>query len=296
LIVAVTGSTGFIGSNLSNELYSRGHEVIHVDRTKEKVTKLFGPNSKFVSSDQECQAIRDNMEFFRPEILIHCSVFFTPSRDPGNLEEITQANVSNPIKIIEASRNQISKIVNLNSYWQIECSPTISTPYASTKEAFRTYLNLSMQSSGVKVHNLFIPETFGPGDRRGKIVQRMIESQRNGGNLKLIHPQKIIDLTYVPFLVQMLTDFVENRIELPDVFSYVNFPSIKLGDLMNIVEFSLTKEPRETHHSLIENSNPSSVFESLKAVPSNVLGKEKQDLLTHCLVAAADDDILGLKY
>jgi nucleoside-diphosphate-sugar epimerase len=295
LIIAVTGSTGFIGSNISRELYSRGHEVLHVDRSKQKVAQLFGPESKFVSSDQSSQSIRENLSVFEPEILIHCSTFFTPSRKPEDLEGITHANLLNPIKIIEASKNLISKFVNLNSYWQIESSENLSTPYACTKEAFRTYLSSSLQHTGIKVHNLFIPETFGPGDNRGKVVQLMINGQLSGERLKLNHPEKKIDLTYVPFLVQMLADFVENKSELPELFSYVNFPSIELGDLLKIVDLFISKVSKEMHNSLIDSSNLSSVFESFERVPSKVLGKDKRDQLGNCLRAVANQVVADSK-
>lgn len=272
MIIAITGSTGFIGSNLAIEFMSQGHKVVHFDRSEEKVRSFFGKNADYVSISESSESLRNSFEHHSPNIVIHCSTFFTPVRNLNILDQILEANLAAPMRVFGAAKEVVSTFINLNSYWQIEDSTNRSTPYAATKETFRSYIQLTNTSNDTKIKDIFMPETFGPGDNRGKVTQKIIQSRLAGRELELLSPERKIDLAYVPWFTADLAQMLFSDQELPREFAYINFPSISVRELdwcikqvLNGDEVDLVSKPN------FDSQRPTT-YESLQKRSPQVIG------------------------
>lgn len=238
--VALTGSTGFIGRFLAHDLIGRDVKVIHIGRSRERVQARFGENAIFIDAEIATQEIRERLLIHSPQVVIHCATFFSPDRNLQTAELAVQSNLDFPIKVFESAKDIAATFINLNSFWQLDSSELRSTPYAASKGAFRAYINAASTAQRQKVKNIFLPETFGPLDKRGKVMQLLIESALRKDALKLVNPQKKINLAYVPYFSRYLSSALRADDELPNEFAYVNFPSVRLSDLQKEVENHIT--------------------------------------------------------
>ncbi|MEM6254983.1 MAG: NAD-dependent epimerase/dehydratase family protein [Cyanobacteria bacterium P01_D01_bin.156] len=114
----VTGSTGLLGSNLTQLLLEQGFEVTALTRELTKASKLLGehPHLKIVRGDlQEVEGFAHHLQGC--DVLFHTASYFRESFDYGDhWNQLKAINVDATIHLLEAAEKAgISKVIYVSS-------------------------------------------------------------------------------------------------------------------------------------------------------------------------------------
>ena len=234
--IAISGSTGFLGKGLALALTENAHQVLHITRNPDKSRMVFGQEVACLDLNQDDEALLAETQSFGVEVFIHTATHFSRSRNISDLQDIISGAMTNSVRIYELSRHVGASFLNFNSMWQLSQDGNLAgTPYAAAKDAFRTYLRQSNVGASQIIRDVFIPETFGPGDTRGKIVQILLESKKSGVFPEIKNPEALIDLLYAPSLTAFVLAKLGSLNDLPGEFAVINYPRIKIKNLRDFI-------------------------------------------------------------
>lgn len=170
--VLVTGGAGFIGSNLTDELIKRGHEVLIIDNLSSGKKEHINPEAKFFELD-----LRD-FEKIKPVFEGVDFVFHVAAvpRIPLSIEkpiETNEANVTGTLHTLVASKEAKVKKVIYSSSSSVQgkqvkmpmkeggiCAPL--NPYALQKYVGELYSKIFYEIYGLPTVSLRYFNVYGP--------------------------------------------------------------------------------------------------------------------------------------
>lgn len=173
----VTGGAGFIGSTLVCTLLGDGYEVTVVDdlrRGRRENLDAVADRIELCTMDINDSALSEVFAAVAPEVVFHLAAQIDVRRsveDP--IDDATQ-NVLGTINVAQAAHaTGVSKIVFASSGGSIYGSPTTLptpetapmhpvSPYAASKVAGETYLNMFRELYGIDCVHLALSNVYGP--------------------------------------------------------------------------------------------------------------------------------------
>ena len=170
----LTGSTGFIGRRLATILRERGNTVTVAKR-----------------GDDHFRLMQDA----KPDVVFHLAAHYVRDHEPVDVARLVQSNVEYGAMILEAMRmHGVRRIVTASSLWT---QPVPVNLYAATKLAFNALVDYYTNTYSILATTLLLGDTYGPEDRRGKIIYRMFEAIIRDEALPMTPGEQILDLTHV---------------------------------------------------------------------------------------------------
>jgi nucleoside-diphosphate-sugar epimerase len=203
----ITGGTGFIGENLAKYLINNGWEVNLLSRDVQKITELPGliDVKKIYKYDGSYDSITKALIEIRPKIVFHLAAYFSAEHQPKDLDNLYSGNLVFGSQLLEAmSNSNINTLVNTGTSWEhykdSDYNPV--NLYAATKQAFEKIIDYYVQAKSFKVYTLKLFDTYGYGDRRGKLVDYVISSIQNHKSLIFSPGDQLLDFVHVKDVVR----------------------------------------------------------------------------------------------
>ena len=174
--VLVTGSSGFIGRHVVDDLKFCGHEVVEVD----------------IDSGTDVMAL-DDSDFKTIDAVIHLAAYsLIKSRDDpaeafrvnvGGLVHILELCVKNDVKLIMASA---SSVYGVPAYVPVNESHTLNpvSIYGVTKLSMENIVEIYHKTKGLDYLIFRFTNVYGPGQVNG-IIPTAIDKIRNGSPMTL---------------------------------------------------------------------------------------------------------------
>jgi len=212
--ILVTGASGFIGSSIITALNSHVDYELAVVVRETSNTSHLPLGIQIYRVNQSLPRIQGSLLDFEPDLVIHCATLFLAEHSSENLQDLADANLIFPLNLLEAMKSAGCKnLLNIGSMWQhhegIEANPV--NLYAGMKNAFESLLNYYIANCGFKNSTLYLSDTYGPNDKRRKLVNILIEKITSKDNYPLgMSPglQKI-DLLHISDVVSGIEVLVE---------------------------------------------------------------------------------------
>lgn len=201
--ILVTGSTGFIGRAALPALRSTGASLAVTIRGATALTDVHVIDAGR-TPDEVVARVRD----FAPDVVLHLATNFIAGHRPDEIPELVDANVTFGTLIAEAAAQ--ARFVTIGSAWEHfeghEYDPV--SLYAATKRAFADVLGYFEAVRGLRVHEVVLFDTYGPGDVRAKLIPSLMRAAATGTALEMSDGEQLIDLTYVDDIVRGLVSVV----------------------------------------------------------------------------------------
>jgi nucleoside-diphosphate-sugar epimerase len=203
----VTGASGFVAPHLVRRLLADGWEVGLVARSTSRVPEDLLTRTALLRADVEAAAFDDAVQAFAPGTCFHLATHFVGVHGLADIDPLITANLTLGTRLAEALAAQGgATFVNVGTIWQHHESrrygPT--SLYAATKQAFSDVLQFYAECTPVRVVTLELSDTYGPGDRRTKLLQLLVRAHRSGEPLSLSPGEQWIDLVHVVDVVTAL--------------------------------------------------------------------------------------------
>jgi nucleoside-diphosphate-sugar epimerase len=238
----LTGGTGFIGENLAKYLSNNGWEVNLLCRDLQKIAELSGliGVKKIHKYDGSYDSITKALVDIKPTIVFHLAAYFSAEHQPEDLDNLYSGNLLFGSQLLEAmSNSNIKSLVNTGTSWEhykdSDYNPV--NLYAATKQAFEKIIDYYVQAKGFKVYTLKLFDTYGYGDRRGKLVDYVISSIINHKPLIFSPGDQLLDFVHVKDVVRAYERAALLLVnEAPSTHRQFGIASQKLISLKELVE------------------------------------------------------------
>ncbi len=199
--VLITGATGFVGGHLARACLDQGYKVHCLIRADSKGGETGGSEGlvfhQYGGAMSEMQHI---VEQSQPDIVFHIAALFTGSHRPEEISPLIESNITMGTHLVEAMTSAgVPRLVNAATSWQ-HMDDEYYKPvnlYAATKQAFETILDYYVDAADLKVVNLSLFDTYGPGDTRSKLIPLLLGAINEEITLKMSPGQQILDLVHV---------------------------------------------------------------------------------------------------
>ena len=205
-VALVTGATGFVGGHLVRLLMANGWETHAIVRPSSNATTLRDVlgSSKVHEHDGSISGLINIVGSVRPLVVFHLASAVITDYVVADVEPLIRSNILFGTQLLEAMAVAgVSVIVNtgtiLQHYEGKEYSPV--SLYAATKQAFQDVLQFYCEARGLHAVTLELPNVYGPGDRRPKLLTALAGAARTGETLALTPGEQFLDLVHVDDVV-----------------------------------------------------------------------------------------------
>jgi nucleoside-diphosphate-sugar epimerase len=193
----VTGATGFVGTALVDRLLRDGWCVDALVR-RAGAALPDGVTPHLIPDD-----IDDLMTLVTrvaPTHCFHLATSFRGVHTPADIEPMIDANIRFGTVFAEAAaRVPGVRFVNTGTVWQhYDAAPYSPVSlYAAIKQAYADVLYFYAEVEGLEVRTLELTDTYGPGDRRAKLVPMLLRAATQGTPIEMTDGTQLIDLVHV---------------------------------------------------------------------------------------------------
>lgn len=197
----ISGGTGFIGSHLIESISTESNHITLILRPDSHLSSDIEKkiSSKFIFSG-EINELDEFLSKNRPDIFIHLASLYITHHSKYDVQALTEANITYPTILIDSAiRSGCKKIINTGTSWQ-NINNENNNPaclYAATKAAFENILDFYARAYDVKIITLRLFDTYGPQDKRKKLVSSLIESIEKNLKIEMSPGDQEIDLVYI---------------------------------------------------------------------------------------------------
>lgn len=200
--IFITGASGFVGSRLTSYFTEKGHNVAVVLRETSRTDQLSPcmERIRVYRYGNDIHALIDILKDCQPSVVIHTASLFLASHRPGHIRPLVQSNLLFPAELLEAMAvSGVRKFINTGTSWQHHNNAAYCPVnlYAATKQAFEDICQYYMEANAFEIITLKLFDTYGTGDRRGKIVQLLTEAEDVDNPLDASPGEQIIDLVHI---------------------------------------------------------------------------------------------------
>jgi UDP-glucose 4-epimerase len=262
----VTGSSGFLGSNVVKELKKRGHEVVTVDIVNDAEFLFDVTSNKFVEYFKDDKDIKCIYHFASP-----CSVI----QFNQDVNSATRNSIDGLNNIIQLSRILDAKVIMPSSgnvygdipYMKEDVTPKPNNPYGITKRAMEYIVMGSIRN--YCVFRIFCG--YGPGEtKKGDIASPVTMFIRDVLNNKRPvvwgNGEQTRDFVYIDDISRLMVDAMEQ--DVTGLYNLGTGESLSFNLMLAILAGDLNPKIRPQYVP-----KPSSYVESTKADTQKLLLK-----------------------
>ena len=238
--ILLTGSTGFIGSNLLIYLKKRNVKIYDVVRycKKKVICKNYYPIIFKDNSELESKLKKIKINY-----VINCATYYSLKQDSNSLIQLINANITFGTLIIKNTCSKIKKFINFGTMMEFEGNKqNPNNIYAITKVFYEKILNyFQKKNKKIKIYNIKIFETFGDNDNRKKIIPTIINSYKNDKTFELLSSKIKMNFVSIDNVIKFVDKILFKNIK-PGSYCLRNKKFINIKNTLNIVNKKLKKK------------------------------------------------------
>lgn len=198
----ITGVSSFVGERLATGLLAAGAEVTAIIRPTTdpaRLAPLLETGMRTIVHDGTTASLTAHAPGFGGAILYHLAGQYVREHEDGDVDTLIAANVGFGASVLEFARQGgLAGIVNTGSYFQFidGDGPRALNLYAASKQAFLDLVDYYRDAYGLPALTLVIYDTYGPEDRRRKLMAAIRDAQRDGSALPVPADDPLLDFVY----------------------------------------------------------------------------------------------------
>ncbi|GGA98294.1 NAD-dependent epimerase [Macrococcus hajekii] len=272
--ILITGTAGFIGSNLASKLVNKGYDVLGIDNIndyyspqlkKDRIKFLLGEN--FRNYQVDLQNKKDVQSIFnqeQPEIVINLAAQAGVRYSLENPDVYIDSNINGFLNILEGCRSvncehliyaSSSSVYGSNKNLPFKTSDNVDHPislYAATKKSNELMAHTYSHLFNIPTTGLRFFTVYGPWGRPDMALFKFTESILNHKPIDVYNNGNMMrDFTYVDDIVEAISRLIEkaphkqnpNRTFAPNeshapykIYNIGNNAPVKLESFIDAIE------------------------------------------------------------
>ena len=115
--LVITGCSGFVGRNLIPKLIGSKHDVFLITTHPEICRELFGLNTKLFHFNNYNGGLKEELNIFKPDAVIHLASYLTASDDTEAMHALVDVNIHFLCYLLDALKETgIRWFINTGSF------------------------------------------------------------------------------------------------------------------------------------------------------------------------------------
>ena len=240
--ILLTGSTGFIGSELLKK-FSHNNLIFITLRKK---NNLFSNNKNikkiyFNNYDE----LNNSLKKLSIDTVIHCATHYVKNHEYEDIKKLTESNILFGNIILEnLNKMKVKKFINFSTVWENYNAKKDDcfNLYSVYKKNFNNLINFyKKKSQNTKFFNLVISDTFGENDNRLKLVNLLKINFKNNKSTTIISKKLILNLLNVLDISDAVNLILQKKIN-PDTYVLKNTVNYSILDIINKINRNSLKK------------------------------------------------------
>lgn len=196
----ITGVTGFIGGELARRLIADGWQVHAIVRPQSDTHDLALTGDITLHVVEDGQDLTSLLAATTPDVVFHLASLYLADHRADQIGALIQSNLLFTALLAEAmAATGTRNLINTGTAWQHFRTDGYRPVnlYAATKQAAEDLLLYYVDARDLSLITLRLFDTYGPGDKRRKLIQILIDAARTGEPLDMSPGDQIVDMTHV---------------------------------------------------------------------------------------------------
>lgn len=277
--VLVTGSRGFIGSELTRHLQKKGYYVIGTHRISQDGTQdeiLLRPFEKInLEKHGDISAV------------IHLAGKYSTSKSLEDTAKMFESNVGLTASVLELVKARGIPIVATGSYFEKSRELNSSLdPYVLAKSSARKMLKHETFQSDLKVGIVFLYDNYSNNLNRGKFLDQVLKAAVTGGRMSGSSGYQVIDLMHIFDVCEALEKALRTLDKVNTNYIEMQARSHKVHTLRQVAALIENRIGREIVEWGIQPDRSNSIFslwDSAPDIPNFQYSVELEDFLRETL-------------
>lgn len=205
--ILLTGATGFIGSALTRELAERGYGLSLIVRPSSDLDSIKSSRDriKIFVYEETAESLYSIVESSAPDVVIHLAAFFTAEHKEHDIVPLINSNILLGTFLLDAVKKfNIRFFITTGTHQQHNNREQYNPVnlYAATKHAFEAIAKYYLETCDLRMLTLKLVDTYGPFDRRPKVMSLLKRISSSGEELKMSPGEQEIGLVYIDDVVR----------------------------------------------------------------------------------------------
>jgi len=275
--ILITGSTGFVGSNLLDNLYEE-NKIYLILRKKNQVKNLIKKykniNIIFYSKINE---LNKKLKDCRVDIVIHCATHYVKKHDYSDIKKLNDSNILLGNTLLENLKvMKVKKFINFSTIWEDYNSIKDNNYnlYSAYKKSFGIILNYYKKIlSTIKFYNVMISDTFSKNDKRLKITSVLKNNYKKNKLTKIVSKNLVMNLLNVNDISNAINLIIKKKVT-PGKYILKNNKNFKISEIVNKFNKKNVKKLRikwMSNKTIKEKIYPYNKLKGWKPRHSNIL-------------------------
>jgi len=247
----VTGSTGFVGSNLVKRLIAEGWQVSIVVRSSSDLSVLEGNQEKvqvFVY-DGKIESLENAVANCKPDMVFHVASLFLSNHTGEQVNSLIQSNILFGTHLLEVMvKHNVFNFINTSTSWEHYENQGYSPVnlYAATKRAFQDIMQFYVEAKGIRAITLKLFDTYGSNDPRPKLLNLLMGLAESGETLAMSPGEQKIDLVHVDDVVNAYCiaakRLLDGKVQGYEIYGVGTDNPMSLKELVALIEIETGKK------------------------------------------------------
>ena len=233
--ILLTGSSGFIGSNILN-IFSKYYKFYILVRKKPSNKYLKNKNISVIKF-KNYNSLNSKLNKIKVDIVIHCATHYVKDHKFQDIEKLCHSNLMLGNVILEnLTKLKASKFINFSTVWEDGNAKkdNVENLYSAYKKSFSTILSFYKKNlKKVNFYELMVFDTFGNNDHRKKIIHTLKINYHKNKSTTIISKNLYMNLLNISDIINAV-DLILKKNVVPKKYSITNNFNIKILDLIKI--------------------------------------------------------------
>ena len=220
--ILLTGSTGFIGQNLTILLLSLNYKVVALVRKSSK-NKLFIKNTKKKNNNfhpiyfKNIKSLPKRLSRLKVDYVVNLATNWVERHNYKDLIEIINSNILFTTAVLDlVPKKNLKKFINVSTYGLFKTSKNYNpiNLYAAAKKSFEDiivyYQNLHKKTY---FYNLYLYDSYGINDKRNKIISKISRNYKTNKKTTILSSRVELNLLNVKEICDAFILAIEKKIK-----------------------------------------------------------------------------------
>jgi nucleoside-diphosphate-sugar epimerase len=233
--ILITGSTGFVGSNILDNLYSK-NKIYLIIRKKNQARNLIKKyqNVNIIFYDK-VNELNKKLKNYKIDIVIHCATHYVKKHKYSDIKKLNNSNILLGNILLENLKDmKARKFINFSTVWEDYDSIKDNNYnlYSAYKKGFGIILNYYEKIlCTIKFYNVMICNTFGKNDKRLKITTVLRNNHKKNKLTNIVSKNLIINILNVNDITNAISLIIKKNVK-PGKYLLKNNKNFKISEIV----------------------------------------------------------------
>lgn len=244
--ILITGSTGFIGSNIFLNIKNNFKIYLLLRRKlrEKKINFIKNQNIKIINF-KNYDELNFKIKKITIDVIIHCATYYVKKHKDKEISKIFDSNIVFPNIILKnLKKMKVKKFINFTTVWEnynAQKGRSFNL-YSKSKQIFRKNIDFYKNNNKkIKFYNFFVSDTYGENDSRKKLINLLKNNYFKNKITKILSKKLYINLLNVKDILEAVNLIIDKKIN-PGNYVLKNKYNFSLQKIVSKINYNNKKK------------------------------------------------------